>query len=286
MTSRTLVVTGAASGIGLALTRRLLDAAELTGTSTTVIALDIRDCPDTRAISLRCDLADPVAIEALDLPAQIDGLANVAGVPGTAPAQTVLAVNTLGMRALTLRALPAMPAGAVIVNVASLAAHRNTLPPEAIRELLAVTDRMSLQAWLATHPVDGPAAYDTSKRAVIDWTVALSAALQGRGIRALSVSPGPTDTPILSDFEESMGLDAITRSAKAVGRHGSADESAAAIEFALSPGASWVNGIDIPVDGGLGALRAASVPDPLRPVSDSPSLTSASPTSTPEGSPR
>lgn len=259
---RTIVVTGAASGIGAALVRRLLD----TDPQTTVIALDLRESTDPRARFVHCDLSDPASIAAVALPDHIDALANVAGVPGTAPASVVLAVNTFGIRALTLRVLERMTTGAAVVNVASLAAHRNTQPPERITELLAAESRADIDRWVAETGVDGSAAYDTSKRALVNWTVALSAALQPRGIRAASVSPGPTETPILGDFEQTMGVEAITRSAGAVGRHGTAAETAAAIDFLLSPDASWVNGIDIPVDGGLSAIRAASVENALRPV--------------------
>lgn len=257
--ARTVAVTGAASGIGLALVQRLLDRAP----GTRVVAIDIARCPDDRAHSVLTDLSDLEAVAALELPDHIDALANVAGVPGTAPAETVLAVNTLGLRALTFRALERMPAGGAIVNVASIAANRNTLAHDDIVDLLAVRDREELRAWLSRVRIDGPAAYDTSKRAVVDWTVALSASLQPRGIRALSVSPGPTETPILSDFEQSMGAEAIARSASMVGRHGTATESASVIDFLLGPDAAWVNGIDVPVEGGLTALRATAIPLPL-----------------------
>lgn len=258
----TIVVTGAASGIGAALVHRLLEV----DPRTTVIALDLRDCPDSRVTSMFCDLSDPASIADLDLPPHIDALANVAGVPGTAAATTVLAVNVLGVRALTLRVLERMTDGAAIVNVASLAADRNTQSPDRIAELLRANTVADVDRWVHMTGVDGPAAYDSSKRALVDWTRSVSAALQPRRIRASTVSPGPTDTPILTDFEESMGIDAINRSADAVGRHGTADETAAAIAFLLGAGATWINGVDLPVDGGLSAIRSAVIDDPLRPV--------------------
>lgn len=257
--TRTIVITGAASGIGLALVKRILRSRS----DIRLIGVDLVNCPEPLVESRRCDLSDLDAIAALELPEHVDGLANVAGVPGTAPAETVLAVNTLGVRALTGRVLELMPSGASIVNVSSIAAHRNTLPQNSIDSLLAVTDTDGLRHWLGQNPLNGPAAYDTSKRALTDWTVELSAAVQTRGIRVNSVSPGPTQTPILADFETSMGSDAISRSAHAVGRHGTAAESAAAVEFLLSPSASWINGIDIPVEGGLTALRTAASRPPV-----------------------
>ncbi|MDT2005247.1 SDR family oxidoreductase [Rhodococcus opacus] len=251
---RNIVVTGAASGIGLALADQLSDS------GAQVFALDRRDCPLGSVRSIVCDLADPHSIDdaVAALPGDVAALANVAGVPGTAAAQTVLSVNLLGARLLTEQLLPRMQSGAAIVNVASVAAHRNTQSPDAIDELLRVHDRTELQSWLRAHPVKGPDAYDTSKRALVDWTQLLSAKLTSRGIRALSVSPGPVETPILADFEASMGSDAMQRSHDAVGRHGYPHEIAAVVAFALSPAASWLNGIDIPVEGGLFATRAAA----------------------------
>lgn len=255
----TAVVTGASSGIGLEVVRRLLKQGDVE-----VIAVDRVECPEAGAATSICDLSDPAAVAAVSLPTTIDLLANVAGVPGTADAEIVLAVNTLGMRTLTARALGRMTAGGRIVNVASVAAHRNSLPVDQIKSLLEVHTRAELGDWLARHPLSGPAAYDTSKRAVLEWTTSLAAALIFRDIKVVSVSPGPTHTPILADFETSMGTDAMIRSQNAVGRHATADEVAAVVEFFLSSGASWVNGIDILVEGGLTATRSALLTDPLK----------------------
>ncbi|RRQ27443.1 SDR family oxidoreductase [Rhodococcus sp. Eu-32] len=253
----TLVVTGAASGIGLALVRRALRA------GSDVWAVDRNPCPEPGARTVLCDLSSPGDIASIELPDDIDMLANVAGVPGTASPELVLAVNTLGMRLLTARCLETMTAGSRIVNVASVAAHRNTLALPDIATLLEVSDRTELRAWLDTHSLDGPAAYDTSKRAVLEWTSSLATYLIPRSIGAVSVSPGPTQTPILADFTTSMGAASMDRSVAAVGRHGTADEVAAVVEFFLSPAASWSNGIDVPVEGGLLATRSALLPDPL-----------------------
>lgn len=259
---QTIVVTGAASGIGRALVDQILDNAP----GTTVIAIDRAEFTDPRVTALQCDLADQESIARLALPDRIDGLANVAGVPGTAPAATVLAVNTLGLQTLTYRVLDRMSAGSVIVNVASVAAQRNTTVDGQLARLMSVRDADEVAAWLADNPIGGSAAYDTSKRVLVDWTVMLSAALQPRGIRVVSVSPGPIDTPILADFEASMGSDSIARSAAVVGRHGSAAEPAAAVRFLLSASASWINGIDVPVEGGLLAARVAAGSPTFAPV--------------------
>lgn len=245
-----VVVTGAASGIGASVMQHLRERGQ------EAIGLD-------RVVEegiIECDLAEPRAIEraVAQLPTSLGGLANVAGVPGTAPADTVLAVNYLAPRLLTDALAPRLLAGAAVVNVASVAAHRNTQPSESLAALAAVADLGDVAAWLAEHPIEGPAAYDTSKRVLVDWTARLAATLLPARTRALSVSPGPVETPILRDFAATMGQDSMNRSEAAVGRHGKPEEIAAVISFALSPAATWLNGIDILVEGGLMAARAAA----------------------------
>ena len=250
MSTAPVLVTGAASGIGAALVALLRQQGR------EVIGLD--RAPADGIIG--CDLAAPDSIRTIldSLPDELGGLANVAGVPGTVDAETVLRVNALAPKLLTRGVLPRLSGAAAIVNVASVAAHRNTQPPESVAQLIDAGDPETILEWLSAHPLDGPAAYDTSKRALVDWTALLAAELIGTGVRALSVSPGPVETPILSDFTTSMGQDSMDRSVAAVGRHGRPDEVAAIVGFALSPAASWLNGIDILAEGGLTASRFAA----------------------------
>lgn len=252
--TRTVLVTGAASGIGAALVDRLVAGGD------DVIGWDLRSGSNPLAQYTHVDLADPVAIAAAAavLPVGIDAVANVAGLPGTAAAAQVLRVNVLAPRRVIDAVRDRLPAGGAIVNVASLAAARNQVDEEGLRALREVRDDSQLAAWLDQWPLDGPAAYDTSKRVLLDYSTILTRELLPQGVRVVAVSPGPIETPILADFERSMGRDAIARSSMAVGRHGRADEVAAAVAFALSTDASWVNGIEILVDGGLTALRSAA----------------------------
>ena len=76
-------------------------------------------------------------------------------------------------------------------------------------------------------------------------------------MRVNAVSPGPIETPIIDDFRTSMGP-SVDGAADIVGRLGRAEEVAAAVAFLLSPAASWVNGVDLELDGGLLAARAVA----------------------------
>lgn len=113
---KTIVVTGASSGIG-AETVRLL---RFQGAR--VIGVDRNDPLLSMDGFVKADLSEQAAIDAAvkQLPERIDALCNVAGVPGTAPAALVGRVNYLGLRHLSERVAERMPEGGSIVNVSSI----------------------------------------------------------------------------------------------------------------------------------------------------------------------
>ncbi|MFC5138947.1 SDR family oxidoreductase [Actinomycetospora rhizophila] len=261
--SERVLVTGAASGIGAALVDRLLARGDR------VLALDRAPVAPRPGVEvLTCDLADPAAItsvlERVDVDGGVDRVAHVAGVPGTAPPLSVLAVNVLAPVLLVGTLIARMAPGGSAVTVSSVAAHRSAVPDDELDELLAATDPDGLARWLARHPHSGAEAYDTAKKALVRWTRLAAGDAVARGIRVNSVSPGPVETPILADFRASMGEADIDRAAATVGRHGRPEEVAAAIAFLLGPDASWISGTDLPVEGGLLAVRAARAARPVR----------------------
>jgi len=245
---KTVVVLGAARGIGAALCERLRaeDAA--------VIPVDRE--PINHPHALRLDLTDRAAVRTVvdTLPEAIDGLACVAGVPGTLDPATVMAVNFCGTRDFATACLPRMQRGGAAVFVASVTAHRCPWDTAAL-EALAVAPAPDTAHHLGG--ADGKAAYEISKRALIHWVMTRLPRFAERGVRANLVSPGPVQTAILADFESSIGKDRLDAAAALTGRHGEADEIAGALAFLLGPDAAWINGVELKVDGGYHALRAA-----------------------------
>jgi len=247
------VVTGAASGIGDAVSTRLIVA------GAEVVSLD-RNTPIaavTRHIEV--DLANPRSIDAAveQLDGQFDGLMNVAGIPGTAPADLVLAVNSLAVRHLTEAFFERLNPGGSVTIVSSTAGFGWPARLEAIRDLLATDTFEEGAAWFKANPQQGNA-YNFSKEVTTVYTMTMGLAVVQMGLRINAVLPGPVETPILADFEESMGKDNLDGVKELLGRH--ADP---ALLFLASDEARWINGHALVVDGGItGAVITGVVPAP------------------------
>jgi NAD(P)-dependent dehydrogenase (short-subunit alcohol dehydrogenase family) len=254
--TRHYVVTGAASGIGAALAQLLVAAGHH------VIGLDrnVNGLPPG-VEPIVCDLTDATAISnaaaaisaaCADGGGVLHGLAAVAGVPGTAPPSTVLAVNVLGLRRLTEAVAPLVTVGGSLVLLSSMAGYRGPATSDEAAALLALPDA-DLLAHVVRAGLDGGEAYQLSKQLVHRYALELAARLHPRRIRCTSVSPGPVQTPILADFRSTMP--SLDEAERLIGRHARPEEIATVVAFLLSAESTWVNGIDVRLDGGLTALR-------------------------------
>jgi NAD(P)-dependent dehydrogenase (short-subunit alcohol dehydrogenase family) len=245
--NKTIVVTGAASGIGAECARTL----EAAGAS--VIAVDRNTPARQHAQFIQADLSEPLSISRLvaSLPDRIDGLCNIAGLPPTKGALPVIQVNFLGVRLLTeLLADGKLADGAAIVNLASMAAVDWPANLGQVKRLLALDDFSATAAFCANEDIGNARSYFLSKEALVVWTMQQRWAWRARGIRMNAVSPGPVETPIHQDFLDTLGKRAeedmllLERAARPA-------DIAPLVAFLCSDDSAWIRGVNIACDGGL-----------------------------------
>ena len=232
---RTALVTGAGSGIGAAVARRLAgEGARVVLADLSLAAVEeLADELGPEARALQLDVRDEEQVA--PAMAELDVLVNVAGIGSTTNApetplevwEDVFAVNARGTFLCCKHAVPGMASrgGGSIVNVASVAA------------LVGLRNR---------------AAYCASKGAVVSLTRALAVDHVGEGIRVNAVCPGTVDSPWVRRLVDDAGesLDAL-RARQPLGRLGTTDEVAEAVQFLVS--AEFATGTVLVLDGGLTA---------------------------------
>jgi NAD(P)-dependent dehydrogenase (short-subunit alcohol dehydrogenase family) len=232
-------VTGAGSGIGEAVARALhaegahVTLADVAGDRAQAIADELGE---GRADARALDVRDEAAVREA-LPAELDVLANVAGIGSTTTApdtpldvwEDVFAVNARGTFLTCKHALPAMIArrSGNIVNMASIAG------------VVGLRNR---------------AAYCASKGAVVALTRALAIDHVGDGVRVNAVAPGTVGSPWVQRLVTEAGesLDDL-RARQPMGRLGEPDEIAEAVLYLASDAAAFVTGSILTIDGGLTA---------------------------------
>lgn len=256
-----VVVTGVASGIGAAV------AEVLRAAGTPVIGVDRSAPPSSDDAFVRADLSTPegvgAAVAAIEERGSegLGGLVNVAGVPGTAPWPTVIAVNVLALRELTDRLAPRIHEGGAVVHLASSVADDWFSRAELVRRVALTEDWEAAGEHVAADPELVANVYRFSKECVRFLAEHQAVEHVARGVRVVSVSPGPIQTPILEDFKTDHGRAKVESAAEALGRFGDPEDVADAIAFLLQPAARWINGTDLRVDGGLAAVRAMAALD-------------------------
>jgi NAD(P)-dependent dehydrogenase (short-subunit alcohol dehydrogenase family) len=261
MTKRVLL-TGASTGIGNATLQRLVSEGH------EVTTLDVKDAPAGATQHYHCDMADPASVDQVveQLAGSFDALGNIAGVAGSMGAELVLRVNVYGLRHLTESLLAAgkIAEGGSIVNIASLAGR---LWERHLDRLAVLDEAEDFQAGIAAaraYQYSGPSAYVLSKEWVASYTQRLAGRLLPLGIRVNSVSPGPVVTPLLPYFEKDSGPGALEWLNQQIGRPAQPEDLAEVVAWLLVGECGWVNGVDLPVDGGMAAGLRVGWVQPVR----------------------
>lgn len=251
----TICVTGSAGGIGRA-TRAALEAA-----GHAVVGVDLRDA------EVIADLSTPegraAMVEGVRSAAGggLDGLVAGAGVQGTEPEREV-SINFFGAVATLagLRPLLAGRPGGAAVAISSNSATTMAGADAAIVEACLAGDESAARA--RAREVGGLTGYPSSKLALGRWVRRQAAAGEwvGEGIRLNAVAPGPVHTPMTDPIRDWV-LDLGDVYPVPIRRIAEPEEIASVIAFLLGPGASYVTGAFLPVDGGgEAAVRADDWP--------------------------
>ncbi|ARQ71038.1 SDR family NAD(P)-dependent oxidoreductase [Streptomyces marincola] len=241
LSGKTAVVTGAATGIGLATAERL--AAEgahvfLTGRREDVLAAAASGLGPA-ATAVRGDIADPADLDRLYSAVRargrgLDVLFANAGVGAFAPLAEateeqfdhIFRTNVRGTWLTVQKAVPLLNEGAAVILNAS------------------------------TRAVDGwPdfGVYAASKAAILSMARTWANELKGRGVRVNAVSPGSIDTPGVDTVVgggDATAVKAEFAAAVPIGRLGRPEEVAAAVSFLASADSSFIVGTNLFVDGG------------------------------------
>ncbi|WP_238006987.1 SDR family oxidoreductase [Dactylosporangium sp. AC04546] len=236
------IVTGGASGIGLATARLLAER----GARVAVLDLNV-DGVGPEFLALQCDVTDDAEVTAAVAAAErdfgrLDVVINNAGIgaQGTVDAndldewRRVLDVNLLGVVRVARASLPALrssPAASMVIT-SSMAATVG-LPQRAL--------------------------YSATKGALLSLTLAMAADHVHEGIRVNCVAPGTADTPwvqrLLARAGDPVAELAALGARQPIGRLVSAPEVAEAICYLASPRSASTTGTALPVDGGAQSLR-------------------------------
>lgn len=248
LNDKVILVTGGASGIGLAAVERCLAEgakvamADLPGEAYQAQAARLDAASPGRCLFVPVDVASTEQVDAMVAATvarwgRLDGVFNNAGIGGVSPADAypdadflrIIEINLLGVFRVARAALQVMYAQGAgsIVNCASI---------------------------LGVFGQSGTAAYSAAKGGVVNLTRTLALEGAARGVRVNSIGPGYIDTPLLAQLDEAtrqflIGLHPL-------GRLGRPQEVAHAALFLLSDEASFVTGANLLVDGGFTAGKS------------------------------
>ncbi|MDH3242669.1 MAG: SDR family oxidoreductase [Alphaproteobacteria bacterium] len=241
MAQKTVIVTGAAGGIGLACAEGLIRDGH------NVTALDIQDIPPRLAAAGTClALAVDVSDESQCLAAvaetvgrfgALDALCHFAAIHSTK--------DWLGLSAEEFNRVLAVSVTGSFLIARAAAAHMKDHGGGAI--VLTSSGSVQMSGVGGGSGRGGPA-YVSSKAGIYGLNRALARSLGPFGIRVNTVSPGATETPMIAEYTEEARANAAARTM--LGRIGQPEDAADVARFLISDRARFVTGEVISVSGG------------------------------------
>lgn len=247
------VVTGCASGMGAATAGLLVEL------GAEVIGLDVKPTDVAVADFVEVDLRDKASIDGAVAAITgsdgraVDSVFSVAGLPGPpfSDLDTVL-VNFVGARHLIESLVPAMPAGAAAVCVASNAGLGWQNELDALVPAVSTAGFDEGKAYFEAHPELIASGYLPSKKLLNAWVAWRGVQLLAtKGIRLNCSNPGPTETAMMPAFEALAGKELIDAFVGPSGRRSTAEEQAWPLLFLNSRRSSYIAGEALHTDAGF-----------------------------------
>lgn len=260
MSDRTIIVTGAAKGIGLACAQRLVEDGNRVVITDVDSDAGLRAAKDLaadneRCVFIECDVSDPLNVhnliaETLSSFGRIDGLVNNAAVAMKGGALDMSVEDFDRNIAINLRG-PFLVSRAVAKQMVKEIEDREDRSrlsdrPYAIVNMSSINDTVAIPDYLA---------YTVSKGGLRQMTRAMALELAPYGIRVNAIGPGSIKTEMLAKVNADPAAMNKILSRTPLGRPGLPDEIAAVTAWLLSTESSYITGQCIYADGGRLALN-------------------------------
>lgn len=236
-----VIVTGGAGVIGQAICRRLLESGYLpvaADLKPAIDALDLDAASMSGAATVVMDVSERDSVDAavssvVEPGETLYGLVNCAGILrdsflgeiDEAKLELMFQVNIAGMARVTDAVAPHLTEGSAIVNIGSLTGHFGRFR--------------------------GASVYGATKAGIAAYTRYLAEELAPRGIRVNNVAPGVIRAPMSPSMARVSGGEEVSAGYAMLKRIGEPHEVAEAVEFLLSPRASYITAQTLLVDGGV-----------------------------------